>query len=262
LHLRSFGLEILKNASKIVFLTPKYFEFTFQNYFPKNLQTDFVKKINVVPNGVNPYWLDNSFKRKSFSKEDKITFLYVGDFSKNKNVHISIQVLNTIYSKNNNIEFVLIGGGGDYDSQIRKLVVQNSNWIKILERTNSLVALKEIYRQADIFLMPSKYETFGLVYIEAMSQGMPVIYSSGQGIDGFFKDGEVGYSVSANNLEEYHNKIQLIIDNYDQISFNCTEKAKKFSWFDISSSYLKLYEQILHSRYFSEENVLLKAKKA
>ena len=97
-HLRSFGLNILKNASKIIFLTPKYFEFTFQNYFPKNLQSDFVKKTNVVPNGVNPYWLDNSFKRKSFSKDDKITFLYVGDFSKNKNVHISIQVLNTIYS--------------------------------------------------------------------------------------------------------------------------------------------------------------------
>lgn len=245
-HLRSFGLNILKNASKIIFLTPKYFEFTFQNYFPKNLQSDFVKKTNVVPNGVNPYWLDNSFKRKSFSKDDKITFLYVGDFSKNKNIHISIQVLNTIYSKNNNIEFVLIGGGGDYDSQIRKLVVQNSNWIKILERTNSLVALKEIYRQADIFLMPSKYETFGLVYIEAMSQGIPVVYSSGQGIDGFFKDGEVGYSVSANNLEEYHNKIQLIIDNYDQISLNCTEKAKEFSWFDISIIYLKLYEQILN----------------
>ena len=94
--------------------------------------------------------------------------------------------------------------------------------------------------------MPSKYETFGLVYIEAMSQGIPVVYSSGQGIDGFFKDGEVGYSVSANNLEEYHNKIQLIIDNYDQISLNCTEKAKEFSWFDISIIYLKLYEQILN----------------
>ena len=43
--------------------------------------------------------------------------------------------------------------------------------------------------------MPSRYETFGLVYGEAMSQGLPIIYSKGQGVDGYFKEGTVGYGV-------------------------------------------------------------------
>jgi glycosyltransferase involved in cell wall biosynthesis len=51
------------------------------------------------------------------------------------------------------------------------------------------------YRNSDIFIMPSYNETFGLVYIEAMSQGLPIIYTQNEGVDGYFKEGSVGYSV-------------------------------------------------------------------
>ena len=59
LHLRSFALDILKDASQIIFLNPKYCEYTFENYIPKKLYADFIKKTSIVPNGVNQFWLDN-----------------------------------------------------------------------------------------------------------------------------------------------------------------------------------------------------------
>lgn len=249
LHLRSFALDILKNASQIIFLTPKYYEYTFENYISKNLHADFIKKTSIVPNGVNPFWLENINKRDAFLKKDKITFLYVGDFSKNKNIQISIKALSKIYAKGKNIEFVLVGGGGDYNTEIRKLVVQHSNWIKLVERTNSLEELKGIYESADIFLMPSKYETFGLVYIEAMSQGLPIVYSTGQGVDGFFENGEVGFSVRSGDADDLIQKLYLIIDNYDTISANCNLKSRNFSWEDISKKYIGIYNQ------FSKNNI-------
>ena len=49
--------------------------------------------------------------------------------------------------------------------------------------------------------MPSIHESFGRVYAEAMTQGVPVIYSKGQGFDGIYPDGHVGYSVPSRNPE-------------------------------------------------------------
>ena len=45
--------------------------------------------------------------------------------------------------------------------------------------------LKNLYRENDMFVMPSKNETFGLVYIEALLQGLPILYAKNEGIEGF-----------------------------------------------------------------------------
>ena len=49
-------------------------------------------------------------------------------------------------------------------------------------------------RSCSVFAMPSIFETFGLVYLEALSQNLPVVYTKGQGIDGMF-DNTVGIGV-------------------------------------------------------------------
>ena len=66
--------------------------------------------------------------------------------------------------------------------------------------------------------MPSFHETFGLVYIEAMSQGLPIIYTKGEGIDGYFKEATVGYSVNPKDVKNIVKKIEMIIHNYNKIS--------------------------------------------
>lgn len=48
--------------------------------------------------------------------------------------------------------------------------------------------LEEYYSKADIFAMPSSYETFGLGYVEAMLQDLPILYTHNEGIDGFYDE--------------------------------------------------------------------------
>lgn len=245
LHLRPFAMEILKCASQIIFLSPKYRDNTFKNYIPKKYKEAFLKKTKVISNGVNQFWLNNSNEKKFYFEKEKINFLYVGDFSKNKNIQFSIKSLQRMRKTKKNIEFVVVGGGGDFDLRIKKLVDKHSNWIKFIERTTSLEKLAEIYKKSDIFLMPSKLETFGLVYIEAMSQGLPVIYTEGQGIDGYFINGEIGFSVKLDNVNDFIKKVNLIIDNYNKISSNCILNSKQFSWQNISKTYIELYNKLV-----------------
>lgn len=64
-------------------------------------------------------------------------------------------------------------------------------------------------RSCSVFAMPSIFETFGLVYLEALSQNLPVVYTKGQGIDGMF-DNTVGIGVDPLSVEEIKNAIKMI----------------------------------------------------
>ena len=102
------------------------------------------------------------------------------------------------------------------------------------------------YRQADIFAMPSHTETFGLVYAEAMSQGLPVIYTRGQGFDGQFPEGTVGYSVDSHDAEEMAETIVKVCRRYGELSKNGVEKVQRFRWDNIVQEYLEIYARIDH----------------
>ena len=86
------------------------------------------------------------------------------------------------------------------------------------------------YNQSDIFVMPSLHETFGLVYAEALSQGLPIIYSQGQGIDGFFTEGQVGYHVRSKHPEDIVKAVEDIVSSYDVISSRAKEASQFFSF--------------------------------
>jgi L-malate glycosyltransferase len=89
--------------------------------------------------------------------------------------------------------------------------------------------------------MPSFNETFGLVYIEAMSQGLPVIYSKGQGIDGYFNEGKVGFSVNPGNISDIATRIENILENYDEMNKNAITAVKEFKWSKIADKYIDIY---------------------
>ena len=93
--------------------------------------------------------------------------------------------------------------------------------------------------------MPSITETFGLVYPEAMSQGLPVIYTRGQGFDGQFKEGEVGYSVDAMNIEDIASKVIAIRGDFAEMSKRCINSINKFDWNRITNCYEKIYRSVL-----------------
>ena len=105
-------------------------------------------------------------------------------------------------------------------------------------------AVLEHLRENDIFVMPSFQETFGLVYIEALSQGLPIVYSKGQGVDGYFDEGSVGYHVNPKKPNEIAESIDKIVNDYSAISYRCLEASKPFSWNEIARVYSNVYKKI------------------
>jgi glycosyltransferase involved in cell wall biosynthesis len=106
-------------------------------------------------------------------------------------------------------------------------------------------ALINLYRKHDIFVMPSFTESFGLVYAEAMSQGLPVIYSKEQGFDHQFPEGTVGYHVSPYDPQEVAEGIEKVISRYAQIAPQTSPCAKQFNWSEITHIYHRIYHKII-----------------
>ena len=92
--------------------------------------------------------------------------------------------------------------------------------------------------------MLSKNETFGLSYIEALSQGTPILYTKGQGVDGFFENKSVGCPIEYGNEKNLENGLKYIMDNYEQLSRNALDICKLFSWKNICKKYIEIYKSI------------------
>ena len=107
-------------------------------------------------------------------------------------------------------------------------------------------SLLDAYRQSDVFIMLSHRETFGLVYAEAMSQGLPVIYTKNQGFDGQFDEGLIGFHSSPNKIEEIENIIIKVSENHKLLSFNASKYVRKFNWKVIAKRYDLIYSELLN----------------
>lgn len=242
-HLRSAGLEILNNAEQVIFITPSYRSLLLENYIPAKFRNIISLKMKVIPNGIESYLLNDDVPKKNRGDSSVLKLLYVGDFSKNKNIPTLLKCVQTLNQRNINTSLTLVGGGGNNEADIFKnLELPDYQMVKFLGRINNREELMRVYRDHDVFIMISFRETFGVVYLEAMSQGLPVIYTKGQGIDGYFEEGAVGYSVNPTDIPEIISKIMEIRLDLERMSSNAVDQARKFNWQDISNTYKKLYE--------------------
>lgn len=240
-HLRLLGIKILNNAERIIFISPPYKKQTIEKYIPSSQKKVISEKSIVIPNGINKYWLENKYLRQSNLANKKIRLIYVGSIDRNKNIETTIKACNLLNEQGYEVSFKIVGK--ILDSKYRDLIHSNS-YLKHIPYCQK-EELLNYYRDSDIFVMPSIHETFGLVYAEAMSQGLPVVYTSGQGFDEQFEEGEVGFHVEATDYGDIAEKIRTIMYNYLEISQRCTSNSEKFNWSSISKKYMDLYQNII-----------------
>ena len=243
-HLRKKGIEIMNNASAIFFLSPVYKKEVFDKYIPNNLKEKLDKKSYIIPNGIDDYWFEGNILPKNIDLNN-INAIYAGRIDKNKNIIKTQEALQQLRKKGYNINFSIVGKIENKNVFKKLMKYPNTKYYGEKKKEE----LKDLYNQNNIFIMPSKKETFGLVYAEAMSQGLPVIYTKGQGFDGQFEDGIIGYHVKSMNYKESVEAIKQITDNYKTISINCINNCNKFNWKNICCEYFKLYENI-RKKYF------------
>lgn len=243
--LRGRAVEILEKASAVFFLSQKYLEDMIERHVPQNKKAAIRAKSQVVPNGIDDFWLRNEPRVKGTEELDrirnkKVGLIVAGRVNKNKNQLTAMKAVEKLNQLGYDAHLTVVGP------------VEDEGIIRSLKNCGSVTCigpqpkekLIEHYWDNDIFVLPSYQETFGLVYAEAMSQGLPVLYTKGQGFDGHFPEGTVGYSIDPISPEDIADKVRTVCEEYHKISTNGPALAKRFEWKRIVIEYRKIYSQI------------------
>lgn len=243
LHLRHVGVQIMRDAYRVVFLSPAYLEQTLDRYVPKSLQHAIRQKSVVIPNGIDDYFLENRPQPRN-AAATPLRLLYAGDLDTNKNLELTVRAAKLL--REQGMEVTLTAVGQILEEKYQR-IIDETPFIAYYPRCPKEGVLEHL-RQADIFVMPSHRETFGLVYAEAMSQGVPALYTRGQGFDGQFPDGTVGYSVSDTDPEELAEKIRQVIAAYPHLSKGCLANVQRFNWSEIAMKYRDIYDAAINGK--------------
>lgn len=242
IYLKRYAEKILLHSEKIIFVSSSYECHFSEKYISLKNRKSVQSKIVIVNNGIDSFWLKNKWLVNRFNNTKNLRVLCVAVIDKNKNSLNLVKACNMIMNKHDiKIEVTLVGKIKDkryFKSILKYSFVKHINYV-------DYKSLLNIYRINDIFAMPSINETFGLVYAEAISQGLPVIYTKRQGFDGLFKEGTVGYHVDSSNPSDIATKILYILKNYEKISNNCINLCDKFSWDKPINNLMKIYDQFL-----------------
>lgn len=247
---KGFFSKILEAANKIVFISPKYKENFLGEIIPASVRKKIEERVMVIPNGVSDLFLANkSTEHKTYKGE--LNMIFVAAFYKGKGLVETVKAIDLLRNKSYKITLNAIGKGlpnrphdADYEAQVEALAA-GKDWVKTQTFKKPEEIIAEM-RRANAFVMVSKPETFGLVYVEALSQHLPIIYAQGQGFDGFYPDGFVGYPAEAGNAESIAEKIENLINNYSSIVNNVESLNldEDFDWCNIGKKYLSVYKTL------------------
>ncbi len=233
--------KILLNAKRIFFISQGLKE----KFEKHRVIRPFVNKISekfvLMPNGIDDFFLDN------IQTEERVghRIIYIGDFSNNKNVIRLGQAILRLRKEPGleDVSLTIVGGGNNEDNSVEKMIKNNSDVFNYVGKIVNKEELCSLLREHRVFAMPSINETFGLVYLEALSQNLPVLYTKGQGIDGLFNE-TIGISVNPFSVQEIADALKKMILNCNKYNNTCVDFSA-FRWSSIAAKYREHYLDLL-----------------
>lgn len=240
-HLWWVHRAVMKSADKVIFIAPALRERLLKHPTLMGMKEKVASKSMVIPNGINEFWLNNLHIERNVAHPHNL--MYAGIFNRNKNLPRLIHVMQSLRGQFPDLHFDVAGGGGDNEKQVLALMKENAEWISYHGKITDLEEMKNLYRANSVFVMPSKSETFGLVYVEAMSQGLSVLWSRGEAIDGMFPEhiGESVNPLSVNDMKTALEKMLSHPENYQRLP---KDTFNSFCWQNIAQQYITLYANI------------------
>lgn len=185
----------------------------------KNLLSNKVlsNKVRVINNGFESEHMVNQ-NNKISNLKGEIILLTVGSLIKTKGIDISIKAVSKLVVKYPEIKYYIIGEG-EQKNELLNLVerLNLKKHVYFLGRLHHNEVI-EYMLKSDIFVLPSWQEGFGVVYIEAMSCGIPVIGVKGEGIEDVIEHNYNGFLVEPKSINDIINTVEFILSNPDKSS--------------------------------------------
>lgn len=208
---------------------------------------DIKKDIKVIPNFIDLDRFKKSDKthfKKAICPEDEKVVVHVSNFREVKRVPEVISIFDHVLKKDIKAKLLLIGDGPDRqraEKRCRELGICGQ--VRFLGKQDQV---EDILSIADLFLIPSGSETFGLAALEAMSCSVPVVSSNIGGLPEVNIQGETGYLCDLDDVEcmgDYAVKILSDEKLHKQLSQNARKRAEEFEMSKIVNQYEQYYEQ-------------------
>jgi len=209
------------------------------------------KNIEVIPNFIDTELfkpMEACTFRKHIAPDGEKILVHTSNFRQVKRVTDTIRILERVI-KEVPTKLILVGDGPDR-SECERLCRQLNLFehVKFLGKQEGLV---EILNSADIFLIPSQSESFGLAALEAMSCGKPVVSSSVGGLPELIKHNETGFIAEIGDVDRMAKYVVDLLTNekkYEAFSKNSRDRAlTKFDKSKVIPMYEEFYNHILNA---------------
>lgn len=215
--------------------------------------------IKIIPPGVDtthfrPYPIEEACKELGLDSPGHL-LLYVGRIEPLKGLDTLIRAAALLYKQRHDIGLAIIGGDvetiADEHSEMARLKALCDE-LGLSEMVTFYGArdqecLPYYYSLADVLVMPSNYESFGMVALEAMASGTPVIASEVGGLAFLVQDGITGFQVPYLDPEELAGKINLLVENpalRAEMSEAAVRHAQTYDWSLIADKIVAAYEDL------------------
>jgi glycogen(starch) synthase len=212
-------------------------------------------KIAVIPNGIDPMDLqpvdDLPTLRARFAAPDDQLVLLVGRLVYEKGFQLALEALPGLIERVGNVRF-LVAGSGTHEAELKA----QAEALGLLEHGTFLGwigddVLHSLYRIADLTVVPSIYEPFGLVALEAMASGCPCIVADTGGLREVVPNERVGLRFRARDPQSLAEMVERVLTDEvlrDRLVAEASEHVLSFDWADVARQTTEIYRELLGAR--------------
>lgn len=249
IFLKYFERLTINNSDKLI-LTNKM-SMQYAKKLCKNIDTE---KVSIIPNAVEieKFHKTNATKvRKQFGLLDSdFIVLFVGRFTESKGIIYLLEAFQEILTRRDDLKTklkLILVGDGPLFNKIESLTQKGHLRDHVLF-TGRLKNINSIMMISDIFCLPSIYEAFPLVILEAMAAGLPVIATKVGAVPEIISNGQNGVLVNIKDPKTIAEAILFLYEDksfYEKIERNSVSTAKLFGWDILVKKYLYVFSQAI-----------------
>jgi glycogen(starch) synthase len=209
-------------------------------------------RVTVIPNGIDPLDLqpvdDLEHLRSRFAAPDERLVVLVGRLVYEKGFQLALEALPGLVERLGNVRF-LVAGSGTHEQELRRQATELG-----LDDHGTFLGwigddvLHSLYRIADLCVVPSLYEPFGLVALEAMASGCPCIVADTGGLREIVPEDErVGLRFNGGDAEHLEVMVERLLTDdalRERLVAEASEHVLRFDWADVARQTAAIYSEL------------------